>query len=47
MAAGTSLLTGATKVAGSWDAKAKANGTADFGTSAGLLMSKALFAGGM
>lgn len=47
MAAGTSLLTGATKVAGSWDAKAKANGTADFGTSANLLLSKALFAGGM
>jgi hypothetical protein len=32
MAAGTSLLTGATKVAGVWDAKAKANGTPDFGT---------------
>jgi hypothetical protein len=31
-AAGTSLLTGATKVAASWDAKAKVNGTADFGT---------------
>lgn len=32
MAAGTSLLTGATNVAKSWDAKAKANGTPDFGT---------------
>jgi len=32
MAAGTSLLTGATRVAASWDAKAKANGTPDFGT---------------
>lgn len=31
-AAGTSLLTGATKVAASWDARAKVNGTADFGT---------------
>ncbi|WP_426116307.1 hypothetical protein [Massilia sp. PWRC2] len=32
MAAGTSLLTGATKVGQQWDAKAKANGTPDFGT---------------
>ncbi|MGZ3184409.1 MAG: virion core protein, T7 gp14 family [Telluria sp.] len=32
MAAGTSLLTGASRVSASWDAKAKANGTPDFGT---------------
>jgi hypothetical protein len=32
MAASTSLLTGATNVASSWDAKAKVNGTPDFGT---------------
>jgi hypothetical protein len=32
MAAGTSLLTGATRVAAGWDAKAKVNGTADFST---------------
>lgn len=34
MAAGASLLTGASGVAASWDAKAKVNGTADFGTTA-------------
>lgn len=34
LAAGTSLLTGAAGVATSWDAKAKVNGTADFGTTA-------------
>jgi hypothetical protein len=32
MAAGTSLLTGASRVSSVWDAKAKVNGTADFGT---------------
>jgi hypothetical protein len=31
-ATATSLLTGATRVAQSWDARAKVNGTADFGT---------------
>lgn len=34
LSAGTSLLTGATGVAKSWDEKAKANGTDDFGTTA-------------
>ncbi|MEC5161722.1 MULTISPECIES: virion core protein, T7 gp14 family [unclassified Janthinobacterium] len=32
MAAGTSLLTGASNVASQWDAKANLKGTADFGT---------------
>jgi hypothetical protein len=32
MAAGTSLLTGATRVGAAWDAKARVNGTPDFGT---------------
>lgn len=32
LAAGTSLLTGASQVSTSWDAKAKVNGTPDFGT---------------
>jgi hypothetical protein len=31
-AGATSLLTGATRVSSVWDAKAKVNGTADFGT---------------
>lgn len=39
MAAGTSLLTGASKVSSVWDAKAKANGTDDFGTTVSTKMS--------
>lgn len=45
-AAATSLLTGASRVASSWDAKAKVNGTADFGTTVGNGFRKASTAWG-
>lgn len=44
MAAGTSLLTGASSVSNSWDAKAKVKGTPDFGTT---MSSKFLMMGGI